>query len=400
MRVNVEPSILDFGVPVVLPSSRNEDKTPNNALMAQEIEMTPAFERGSPAADPFPDDESRWQAVIGRDPAADGAFFYSVRTTGVYCRPTCPARTALRKNVGFHDTCRDAEAAGFRPCKRCRPTEASLAERQAALVARACRLIDESEGPPSLDELAAAVGLSRYHFHRLFRAQTGLTPRRYAAARRMRRVRDELARRPTVTAAIYGAGFSSNSRFYETSNGVLGMTPKAFRSGGIGTAIRFAVGETWLGSILVAASDKGVCAILLGDDPDELTRDLQDQFAHARLIGGDAEFERLVARVVGFVEAPSTGLDLPLDIRGTAFQQRVWEALRQIPAGSTATYSEIAARIGRPRSVRAVARACAANTLAVAIPCHRVIRTDGSLSGYRWGVERKSDLLRREREGR
>jgi len=362
--------------------------------------MTPVFARGSRAANSFPDDESRWQAVIGRDPAADGAFFYSVKTTGVYCRPTCPARPALRKNVGFHDTCRDAEAAGFRPCKRCRPTEQSLAERHAALVARACRLIEESEQPPSLDELAAAVGLSRYHFHRLFKAQTGLTPRGYAAARRTRRLRDELARRPTVTEAIYGAGFHSNSRFYESANGVLGMTPKAFRSGGVGTSIRFAVGETWLGSILVAASDKGVCAILLGDDPDDLARDLQDQFPKARLIGGDPDFEQLVAKVVGFVEAPATGLDLPLDIRGTAFQQRVWEALRQIPAGSTATYTQIATRIGRPKSVRAVARACAANALAVAIPCHRVVRTDGSLSGYRWGVERKGDLLQREREGR
>jgi AraC family transcriptional regulator of adaptative response/methylated-DNA-[protein]-cysteine methyltransferase len=349
-----------------------------------------------PTAPFFADEATRWQAVVDRDPAADGAFVYSVRTTGVYCRPTCPSRRARRENVRFHATCEDAEQAGFRPCRRCLPNEAGLAERRAAAVARACRLIEAADEAPLLDDLASAVGLSRHHFHRVFKAQTGLTPRDYAAAHRHRRVRDELTSRETVTAAIYGAGFNSNSRFYESSNALLGMTPTSFRAGGRGASIRFAIGESWLGSILVAASEKGVCAILLGDDPDELARDLQDRFPNAQLLGGDADFERLVARVVGFVEAPSIGLDLPLDIRGTAFQHRVWEALRQIPAGSTATYAEIAERIGQPRSVRAVAGACAANAIAVAIPCHRVVRTDGSLSGYRWGVERKAKLLRRE----
>jgi AraC family transcriptional regulator of adaptative response/methylated-DNA-[protein]-cysteine methyltransferase len=239
--------------------------------------------------------------------------------------------------------------------------------------------------------------MSSYHFHRVFKAQTGLTPRKYAAAHRSRRVRDELGERGTVTEAIYGAGFNSNSRFYESSREVLGMTPSTFRAGGSGTSIRFAVGESWLGPILVAAADKGVCAILLGDDPDSLARELQDTFPNAEIIGGDADFERLVATVVGFVENPSAGLDLPLDIRGTAFQQRVWEALRRIPVGSTATYAEIAERIGEPQAVRAVAQACGANSLAVAIPCHRVIRADGKLSGYRWGVERKDRLLRHEK---
>lgn len=358
---------------------------------------TRSKEMGCSAA-PFSSDEDRWQAVVARDPAADGAFFYSVRTTGVYCRPGCPARLALRKNVCFYTTCREAEAAGFRPCKRCRPTEAHLAGRRAEIVARACRLIEEADEVPNLDELASSVGMSSYHFHRIFKACTGLTPKGYAAAHRAKRVRDELVQGSSVTRAIYGAGFNSNGRFYEASTGVLGMTPTTFRAGGDGTAIRFAIGECWLGPILVATSDKGVCAILLGDDPDVLARDLQDLFPKAQLIGGDAEFEQLVAQVVGFLESPSIGLDLPLDIRGTAFQQRVWEALREIPAGSTASYAEVAERIGAPKSVRAVARACAANTLAVAIPCHRVVRTDGSLSGYRWGVERKGELLRREHE--
>jgi AraC family transcriptional regulator of adaptative response/methylated-DNA-[protein]-cysteine methyltransferase len=353
-------------------------------------------ERIQQTANPFADDDSRWQAVVDRNPAAEGAFFYSVRTTGVYCRPTCPSRLALRKNVRFHATSHDAEKAGFRPCKRCKPTGERLTEQHAAAVTKACRIIEDSDEPSCLDDLASSVGMSRYHFHRIFKTHTGLTPKGYAAAHRARRLRDELARRKTVTEAIYGAGFNSNSRFYESSSELLGMTPKAFKAGGSGTSIRFAIGESWLGSILVAASDKGVCAIFLGDDPDELARDLQDRFPRAELIGGDSDFEKLVARVVGFLENPSVGLDLPLDIRGTAFQQRVWEALRRIPPGATATYAEIAEQIGRPSSVRAVAQACAVNPLAVAVPCHRVVRTDGSLSGYRRGVERKGKLLKRE----
>jgi AraC family transcriptional regulator, regulatory protein of adaptative response / methylated-DNA-[protein]-cysteine methyltransferase len=346
----------------------------------------------------FTNDESRWQAVVSRDPAADGMFFYSVRTTGVYCRPTCAARLALRKNVRFHATCQDAERAGFRPCKRCKPTEVSLTARHIIAVAQACRTIEEADDVPSLDELASSVGMSSYYFHRVFKTHTGLTPKGYAAAHRSHRIRHELAQSATVTSAIYGAGFNSNSRFYESSNELLGMTPKTFRASGSGIVIRFAIGESWLGPILVAASDKGVCAILLGDDPAELVHDLEDSFPEAELIGGDADFEQLVAKVVGFVEMPSIGLDLPLDIRGTAFQQRVWEALRKIPTGSTASYADIAKRIGQPKSARAVAQACKANALAVAIPCHRVVRTDGALSGYRWGVERKGKLLQREHE--
>ena len=345
----------------------------------------------------FASSDARWDAVRRRDRAADGAFYYSVLTTGVYCRPSCAARLPRRANVAFHATCEEAEAAGFRPCKRCRPNEGPLAERHASVVAQACRLIEEAEEAPSLDALARATGMSRFHFHRVFKAVTGVTPKAYADARRAKRVRDELTQRATVTEAIYGAGFNSSGRFYAASSDLLGMTPSAFRAGGDGAAIRFAVGECSLGSILVAATDKGICAIQFGDDPDALVRDLQDRFPKALLVGGDERFERLVAEVVGLVEAPAQGLDLPLDVRGTAFQQRVWQALRAIPSGSTASYAEIAERIGRPKAVRAVARACATNPVAVAIPCHRVVRTDGALSGYRWGIERKRALLERER---
>ncbi len=341
--------------------------------------------------------DPRWAAVVARDSAADGKFYYSVRTTGVYCRPSCAARLANPRNVRFHLSCTEAERAGFRACMRCKLGQPSLEEQHAAMVARACQLIEEAEEAPSLANLAAAAGLSPFHFHRVFKAVAGVTPRDYAAARRAERVRDELKARETVTEAIYGAGFNSSSRFYEKADGVLGMTPSAWRAGGASTEIRFAVGECSLGSILVATSAKGVCAILLGDDPNALVRDLQDRFPRAELVGGDGEFESLVARVVGFVEAPGLGLDLPLDVRGTVFQQRVWQALRDIPAGATASYAEVAERIGRPKAVRAVAAACAANTLAVAIPCHRVVRTNGALSGYRWGAERKCKLLTRER---
>jgi AraC family transcriptional regulator, regulatory protein of adaptative response / methylated-DNA-[protein]-cysteine methyltransferase len=340
--------------------------------------------------------DPRWASVMARSSHADGTFFYSVRTTGVFCRPSCPARLARPENVQFHTTREDAERAGFRPCRRCKPDEPSLFEQHAAKVTEACRLIEASEAVPTLEELAAHAGISSFHFHRVFKGVTGLTPRDYAAAHRGERVRRELGQTPTVTGAIYQSGYTSSGRFYGESEQVLGMTPTTYRAGGANTEIRFAVGECSLGSILVAQSEHGVCAILLGDDPDALARDLQDRFPRATLIGGDAAFEQLVARVVGFVEAPGLGLDLPLDVRGTAFQQRVWQALREIPPGSTASYTEIAARIGSPKSVRAVAQACAANSLAVAIPCHRVVRNDGGLSGYRWGVERKRVLLRRE----
>jgi AraC family transcriptional regulator of adaptative response/methylated-DNA-[protein]-cysteine methyltransferase len=300
-------------------------------------------------------------------------------------------------NVQFHATCQDAERAGFRPCKRCKPDQAGLAEQHAAMVAEICRFIETAENVPSLAKLAKRAAMSPHHFHRVFKAVTGVTPGSYARGTRARRVRDELKRREqSVTEAIYGAGFNSNSRFYEASDKMLGMKPSDFRAGGANTAIHFSVGECSLGSILVARSERGVCAIFLGDEPEALLHDLEDRFPRAELIGGDKDFEKLVAKVVGFVEAPGTGLDLPLDIRGTAFQQRVWRALQAIPAGKTVSYAELAKRIGTPKAVRAVANACGANAIAVAIPCHRVVHKDGKLSGYRWGVERKRKLLRRE----
>lgn len=340
--------------------------------------------------------DPRWAAMRARDASADGTFFYSVSTTGVYCRPSCAARPARPEHVAFHATAEAAERAGFRPCKRCKPDQPPLAERQAALVARLCRFIERSDEAPTLDALAREAGLSVFHVHRLFKSVTGVTPRAYAAAHRADRVRDELLTTRNVTEAIFAAGYGSSGRFYASSNEMLGMEPTVYRAGGTDVAIRFAVGECSLGSILVAATPRGVCAILLGDDPEELTRDLQRRFPRAEVVGADRAFERLVTRVVALVERPQLGTKLPLDIRGTAFQQRVWDALRRIPPGKTASYSEIAEAVGAPRAVRAVAQACATNSLAVAIPCHRVVRNDGELAGYRWGVERKRALLERE----
>ncbi|MCO7610545.1 bifunctional DNA-binding transcriptional regulator/O6-methylguanine-DNA methyltransferase Ada [Pseudomonas chlororaphis] len=340
--------------------------------------------------------DPRWQAVLKRDASADASFVYAVRTTGVYCRPSSLSRLPKAENVEFFDSAEQAEAAGYRPSKRQASDQTQIAAQHAAMVAEACRQIERAESVPSLEQLAQHAGMSSYHFHRVFKAATGLTPRGYANAQRSRRVRHHLENGHSVTDALYDAGFNSNSRFYEAADQLLGMKPSDYRAGGPNTDIRFAVGQCSLGAILVARSERGVCAILLGDDPNQLVEQLQDKFPRANLLGADADFERLVARVVGFVEAPAIGLDLPLDLRGTAFQERVWQALKSIPAGSTASYAEIAQRIGAPKSMRAVAQACAANSLAVAIPCHRVVRSDGSLSGYRWGVERKRQLLERE----
>jgi len=341
--------------------------------------------------------DPRWQSVLNRDSSQDGNFVYAVKTTGVYCRPACPSRLPKPVNVAFYESCEAAEAAGFRPCQRCKPRGLPLAARQSELIAEACRTIEAAEEAPSLEQLSEQAGLSPFHFHRIFRAVTGLTPKAYADAQRAKKMRAELDGASSVTDAIYGAGFNSSGRFYAASDSRLGMTPSNWRKGGAETEIRFAIGQCSLGAILVAQSERGICAILIDDDPEILVRDLEDRFPKATLIGGDSAFEELVAKVVGFVEAPNLGLDLPLDVRGTAFQERVWQALRDIPAGQTVSYSELAERIGEPKAIRAVAGACAANKIAVAIPCHRVVRTDGSLSGYRWGVERKATLLAREK---
>lgn len=359
-------------------------------MMTETLAQTPKPISSSVADDP------RWARIVTRDKRADGRLWYSVSTTGVYCRPSCPSRTANPKNIQLHDSLESAKATGFRPCRRCNPDGPSIEAGNAALVAKACRIIEKSEEEPLLEELANAIGRSPSYFHRMFKATTGLTPKDYAIAHRAKKVRQGLASGNTVTEAIYDAGFNSSGRFYEKSTDMLGMTPSRYRAGGANEEIRFAVGQTSLGAILVASTRKGVVSILLGDDPDELVRDLQDRFPKACLIGADRDYEALVARVVGFVETPKIGLDLPLDVRGTAFQQRVWQALREIPVGETVSYAKIARRIGSPKAMRAVAGACAANNLAVAIPCHRVVRKDDTLSGYAWGVERKRALLDRE----
>lgn len=347
---------------------------------------------GRPAADK----DARWKSIVKRDRKADGTFFYSVKTTGVYCRPSCAARLAKPENVQYHATCKDAEREGFRPCKRCKPDQASLADQHAATIAKVCKVIESSDVVPSLEELAAEAGLSVYHFHRLFKSNTGLTPKEYAEAHRSKRMRDELGRTSTVTEAIFEAGFNSSGRFYEKTDAVLGMTPSAFRKGGANLDIRYAIGKCSLGNILVAQTDKGICAIFISDDREEMITELNRRFPKANLIGDDKGFKQVVEQVVAFVEAPALGFNLPLDVRGTAFQQRVWQALRKIPAGTTVSYSDIANMIGTPKAVRAVGTACGANHIAVAIPCHRVLRTDGDLGGYRWGLERKRKLLDRE----
>ncbi|HVV47397.1 MAG TPA: bifunctional DNA-binding transcriptional regulator/O6-methylguanine-DNA methyltransferase Ada [Bryobacteraceae bacterium] len=338
---------------------------------------------------------SRWQSVRRRDPR--GTFVYAVRTTGVYCRPNCGARLPRRENVVFFDSYHDAERAGFRACKRCRPDQVDPKAQHAQRIARACRAMDACDAAPRLADLAAQARMSPFHFHRLFKRFTGLTPAAYAREARARRMRQSLSLTPRVSDSIYRAGFSGSGRFYEHATAALGMTPGAFREGGKGRQICFAVGECSLGSILVAGSDQGICEISLGDDPGPLVRELQDRFPAAQLVGGDAQFERWVAAVVGMVERPGLEAVLPLDIRGTVFQRRVWQALRRLRPGETTTYSRLARQIGLPNAARAVASACAANCLAVAIPCHRVVRTDGSISGYRWGVARKRELLGREK---
>jgi len=353
-----------------------------------------------PCLDDGATDDARWAAVLRRDVDFDGRFYYAVVTTGIYCRPSCPAKRPMRANVRFHTSPASAEAAGFRACKRCKPDHASLAAQHSAKIAQACRTIEAAETPPTLPTLAAAAGLSPSHFHRLFKGALGLTPKAYAAAHRLQQVREGLHQGATVTRALYDAGFNSSGRFYEASMDALGMSPRTYRAGGAGATIHYATGRCSLGVVLVAASDQGVCAIFFGDEAEDLVSELHRRFPRAELAEGDEAFSDLTAKAIACVEAPEAPFDLPLDIRGTAFQQRVWAALTRIPPGTTASYGDIAAAIGAPSAVRAVAGACASNKIAVAIPCHRVVRSDGSLSGYRWGVERKRALLGKERSRR
>ncbi|ODR97539.1 6-O-methylguanine DNA methyltransferase [Methyloceanibacter stevinii] len=343
------------------------------------------------------DDDSAWQAVQTRNSRLDGAVYYAVKTTGIYCLPSCPARKPNRANVSFFVSCSAAERAGYRPCMRCKPAEAAAAPAWALRVEKACRLMEESEVPIPLADLARAVGSSTHHFHRQFRSALGITPKATAAALRNDRVRDALSRGATVTEALYEAGFSSSGRFYSGASAALGMAPDSFRKGGASEQLTFATMPCSLGHVLVAASTKGVCAILLGDSADGLAGELRALFPQAILNEADASFAATAASIVALVDRPESQSAIPLDIRGTAFQRRVWETLRKIPAGETRSYSELAAAIGSPGAVRAVAGACAANKLAVAIPCHRILRRDGSLSGYRWGQERKRALLDKEK---
>jgi AraC family transcriptional regulator, regulatory protein of adaptative response / methylated-DNA-[protein]-cysteine methyltransferase len=342
-------------------------------------------------------DDAKWAAVVARDRQWDGQFIVSVTSTGIYCKPSCPSRQPKRTNVRFHKTCADAEAAGFRACKRCQPNDTSGLHLHADTVAEACRIIRDADQPPSLTALANAVGLSAHHFHRVFKAIVGVTPKAFAMTVRENNVKHRLKTSETVTAALYSAGFNSSGRFYAAAPQMLGMSASAYRNGGSDETILFAVGQSSLGAILVAESEVGICAILMDDDAEVLVKDLQDRFPNASLIGGDRGFEQKIATVVGFVENPKVGLALPLDVRGTVFQTKVWQELQKIPPGTTASYAEIAAKLGKPNAVRAVAGACAANLIAVAIPCHRVVRSDGALSGYRWGIERKEALLEREK---
>lgn len=345
----------------------------------------------------FATDAARWKAIVARDKSADGAFVVAVRTTGIYCRPGCPARTPLRKNVQFFASCDEAERAGFRACRRCLPKSASLDAQHATRIAESCRAIERADTAPSLSVLARSAGLSPSRFHRLFKQLTGVTPRAYAAAVQSGRVRDALRRSRSITSAIHASGFGSSGRFYESAPSRLGMTPTELRAGGCGITIRYAVEKCWLGLVLVAATDRGICAIMFGDKSAPMIDDLKRRFSKAEFVSGDGEFQQVVAAVVTYVARPAGGLELPLDIIGTAFQQRVWEVLRKIPPGATATYAEIARKLGRPEAVRAVATACAANPISVAIPCHRVVRKDGALAGYYWGIERKQKLLDVER---
>ena len=346
--------------------------------------------------DPYSSDQRRWEAVCARDRAADGHFVFAVSTTGIFCRPSCAAKRARRENVRFFEEPDAAISAGYRACKRCQPA-AGPDGRQAEVVVAACRFIDEAEETPSLEEIAGAVGISPFYLHRIFKRVTGLTPRGYGAARKAERVKDGLAGGQSVTDAIYAAGYGSSSRFYETANSRLGMKPKAYASGGAHERIRLALARSSLGDVIVAATDAGICDLRFGDDPKALRKEVRARFYEADLVEGDAEFQAIVQTIVSHIESPGAeATKLPLDVRGTLFQQRVWEALRDIELGETLSYAEVAEKIGQPTATRAVAQACAANRIAVLIPCHRVVKADRSTGGYRWGPERKQVLLDRE----
>lgn len=335
------------------------------------------------------DIEAAHAAFERRDRQWDGRVVGAVTTTGIYCKPSCPARRPKREHVRFFADADEARAAGFRACLRCKPDEVG---RDRIAVAEAVALLERAEEPVGLEELAAAVGYAPHHFHRLFKRATGVTPAAYFRGLRARRAAEALTAEETVTNAIYDAGYSAPSRFYETANARLGMTPSAWRGGGAGVTIRWTIAETSLGPLLIAATDKGLCRVAFDED----WTSLATRFANAEIVQGGAALAELAARVVGEVESPGRHTDLPLDVQGTAFQEAVWEALRRIPAGETLSYAQLAAAAGSPAAVRAVGTACGDNNVAVIIPCHRIRRADGSIGGYAYGADRKAALLKRE----
>lgn len=349
-------------------------------------------------------DDQRWQATLNRDPASDGAFVYAVTTTGIYCRPICPSRRPRRENARFFDLPGAAEAAGFRACKRCRPEAAEIQDPQVRAVQQVCEMIeaemaDGEEGLPTLNRLAVEVGLSPHHLQRTFKRLMGISPRDYADARRLDRFKQGLKSGVGIAEATYDAGYGSSSRVYEKSNGRLGMTPATYAKGGRDMRIAYTVADCRLGKLLVAATERGVSAVYLGADPAEMVAALEAEYPRAEIREDGSALGRWVTALVGFLDADGPHPDLPLDLRATAFQRRVWQELTRIPYGETRSYGEIAAALGQPKAVRAVARACATNPVSMAIPCHRVIGADGGLRGYRWGVERKEALLEMEAKG-
>ena len=347
-------------------------------------------------------EDKYWQSLVSRDITADNQFIYAVVTTGIYCRPTCPSKLAKRENIQFFDNAEQAERAGFRACLRCKPqAEQTRAqqknEKYIALTKQACAILDSQEDGVSFKMIAKTLNVSPYHLHRIFKQVTGLTPQDYIRSVKARKFTENANKAKSVTEAFYDAGYNSSGRFYETAKARLGMKPKDWKEGTYMQQIKFAIAETSLGAVLVAATVKGICAIQLGDEPEQLIEELQLRFPKAELIGADTEFETMVAAVIALVETPDKAFDLPLDLQGTLFQERVWRALMTIPAGATLTYTQLAEKIGSPEAVRAVANACANNKIAIAVPCHRVIRSDGNLAGYRWGIDRKRALLLREK---
>jgi AraC family transcriptional regulator of adaptative response/methylated-DNA-[protein]-cysteine methyltransferase len=346
----------------------------------------------------FNTDEARWNAVSENNSNADSAFYYAVLTTGIYCRPSCRSKLPNRDNVEYFTSCDAAEAAGYRACKRCRPTATSKAGEIEQKIIHACRIIEESEISMRLDELASQVNLSPYHFHRLFKKIVGVTPKQYSARHQSQRFHKSLKSSPSVTDAIYTAGYGSSGSAYDKKRDQLAMKPTVYRKGADGVTITYGLAQCFLGWVIVAATDRGICAIEFGDDSDTLPGQVQASFPNAQLTKADRGFETLIKEVVGFIESPEDMFQVPLDIQGTAFQQQVWEILRQIKPGKTMSYTDVAERLGKPNAVRAVASACASNKLAVVIPCHRVISKSGKTGGYRWGTERKKKLLQSEKE--